>query len=189
MSRPTLLAALLVTLGLAACEAGPPAAPPSDHSGASHGRAAGTSADLARQLAALRRETAAYHNFDKAVEAGYTERITPCWAHRTLGAMGYHYGNPGLIDGTVELLRPELLIYEPGPSGHLRLVGLEYIVPIDAWEGKAPPTLLGQEFHPHSFLPIYKLHVWLWRDNPRGTFADWNPTVSCQHAAETEVFE
>jgi hypothetical protein len=21
--------------------------------------------------------------------------------------------------------------------------------------------------------------VWAWRDNPNGTFADWNPRVSC----------
>jgi hypothetical protein len=31
----------------------------------------------------------------------------------TLGGMGFHHGNTGLIDGTVELLRPELLLYEP----------------------------------------------------------------------------
>jgi hypothetical protein len=60
---------------------------------------------------------------------------------------------------------------------------------IDDWQGATPPELLGQRFHPHSFLPIYKLHVWLWRDNPAGMFADWNPKVSCAHAAETETFD
>jgi hypothetical protein len=26
---------------------------------------------------------------------------------------------------------------------------------------------------------LYELHVWAWRDNPNGTFVDWNPQVSC----------
>ena len=30
--------------------------------------------------------------------------------------------------------------------------------------------------------PFYELHVWAWRDNPKGTFADMNPSVSCEHA-------
>jgi hypothetical protein len=149
----------------------------------------GTAAAIQRDLAALRRATASFHHLEKADAAGYGTEITPCWQHLTLGAQGYHFGNPELIDGTVSLLEPELLMYEPQPGGHMRLVGLEYVVPIDAWEGEDPPTLLGQEFHPHSFLPIYKLHVWLWRANPAGMFADWNPRVSCDFAAEAEYFD
>ena len=189
ISRQTRTALVaLLGLALAACESAPaPLAP--EQARLSHGGHTRGAAGLGRELAALRRVTAPYHNFDRAAEAGYGAQITPCWEHRTLGAMGYHYGNPELIDGNVSLLEPELLIYEPQPGGHMRLVGMEYIVPIDAWEGTSPPTLLGQEFHPHSFLPIYKLHVWLWRDNPRGTFADWNPKVTCDFAAETEFFE
>ena len=26
----------------------------------------------------------------------------------------------------------------------------------------------------------YELHVWAWRENPNGTFVDWNPLVSCE---------
>jgi hypothetical protein len=187
--------ALLAALGGAACtsdrsitvDEGQASA--ASHGRASHLHATPASAEQNRQLAELRRATAPFHDFEAADAAGYGERITPCWEHSTLGAMGYHYGDPSLIDGTVELLRPELLMYEPGPGGQLRLVGMEYIVPIDAWEGDGPPTLLGEEFHPHSSLPIYKLHVWLWRNNPAGTFADWNPAVSCAHADDTETFE
>ncbi len=184
-------------LAVAACQADAPTTPDDHiaaHAGASHSRTADRTAELNKQLAALRQVTAQFHTFKKAVEAGYSAQITPCWEHRTRGAQGYHYGKPSLIrDGIVSLLEPELLMYEPGPSGHLRLVGIEYIVFIEDWEarhgvGADPPTLLGQEFHPHSFLPIYKLHVWLWRDNPRGTFADWNPKVSCEFAAETDYF-
>lgn len=142
------------------------------------------------ELAELRLLTAPFHNFAKAVEAGWAAQITPCWHHVTQGAMGYHYGNPDLIfdGGHVDLLEPEALMYEPGPAGQLRLVGLEYIVFIDDWTEASPPVLLGQPFEQHSFLPIYKLHIWLWRNNPNGLFADWNPKVSCEHAEETELF-
>ena len=29
---------------------------------------------------------------------------------------------------------------------------------------------------------FYKLHVWAWKANPRGAFADMNPDVTCEHA-------
>lgn len=182
----------LAVLAVAACNADAPSAsgpdPAAEHADASHARTVAQPADLDRNLVPLRQATAQFHNFGKAVEAGYDHRLTPCWEHRTLGAMGYHQADTLLIDGTVDLLKPEVLMYEPGPGGQLRLVGMEYIVPIDAWTGAEPPTLLGQEFHPHSFLPIYKLHVWLWRDNPSGIFEDWNPKVSCEHADATDTF-
>lgn len=156
---------------------------------ASHANAATASAEPSRDLATLRRATASFHRIETAAAAGYTEQITPCWEHVSQGAMGYHIGRPELIDGTVSLLEPELLIYEPQREGGMKLVGMEYIVPIDAWTGDSPPMLLGQTMHRHSALPIYKLHIWLWQRNPRGVFADWNPAVSCAHAAETETFE
>ena len=28
--------------------------------------------------------------------------------------------------------------------------------------------------------PFYELHVWAWRDNPNGSFVDWNTRVSCE---------
>jgi hypothetical protein len=31
------------------------------------------------------------------------------------------------------------------------------------------------------FDPHYDRHVWLYRDNPNGLFAQFNPNVSCQH--------
>ncbi|HEX2188601.1 MAG TPA: hypothetical protein VHG51_06860 [Longimicrobiaceae bacterium] len=181
---------LLATVGLAACAADAPSAPADAHASRGQAHAAPT-AGVNRQLAELRQATARFHDFDRAVEAGYAQ-ITPCWEHRTQGAMGYHYGREWPWDTDASLLEPELLIYEPGPGGQMRLVGMEYVVPKAAWDSispGAPPSLLGQEFHPHSSLPIYKLHLWLWRDNPRGTFADWNPKVSCAHAAQTDYFE
>jgi hypothetical protein len=181
----------LTIIGCACWVSGCSDATPFPAEGLQHTRIPAPSADVARQLAELRQATAPFHDFDRAVEAGYAAQITPCWEHRSRGAMGYHYGNPDFLfdGGAVNLLEPETLMYEPGPGGQLKLVGLEYIVFIDDWAGVDPPMLLGQAFHPHSFLPIFKLHIWLWRDNPAGMFADWNPKVSCRHAAETEFFD
>jgi len=147
------------------------------------------------QLADLRQVTARFHDIEAAQDAGYEAQVTVCWAHSSAGAMGYHYGKLP-FDATVDLLEPELLMYEPQPGGHARLVGMEYVVPFAAWaeaghdlnDPDDVPELLGQKFTPHSILPIFKLHIWLWRNNPEGMFEDWNPKVSCEHAAETEVF-
>ena len=148
------------------------------------------------QLAQLRAVTARFHSIDVAKQAGYSTQITPCWAHHSAGGMGYHFGNTNLFDATVDLLNPETVIYEPQAGGHMRLVGMEYIVPLEAWGAAGHdlndptdvPQLLGQRFTRHSFLPIFKLHIWLWRNNPSGTFADWNPKVSCQNAESSEIF-
>jgi hypothetical protein len=148
------------------------------------------------QLAELRKVTARFHTLEAARQAGYAAQITPCWAHHSAGAMGYHYGNTALFDATADLLQPELLIYEPQAGDHMRLVGMEYLVPLAAWQAAGHdlndpsdvPELLGQKFTRHSFLPIFKLHIWLWQNNPSGMFADWNPSVSCQYADSTEVF-
>jgi hypothetical protein len=150
----------------------------------------------ARQLAELRKVTARFHRLEAAMAAGYETQITPCWAHHSAGAMGYHYGKIDLLDAEVDLLEPEVVMYEPLAGGLMRLVGMEYIVPLAAWEGAGHdlddpadvPELLGQKYTRHSFLPIFKLHIWLWRDNPAGVFADWNPKVTCAHAEDTEVF-
>jgi hypothetical protein len=157
---------------------------------------AGAARANASQLAKLRAVTARFHNWEAAVAAGYETQITPCWAHHSAGAMGYHYGKTDLIDAVVDLLQPELLMYEPLAGGHMRLVGMEYIVPLAAWQEAGHdlddpadvPELLGQKYTRHSFLPIFKLHIWLWSDNPAGVFADWNPNVTCAHAESTEVF-
>ena len=102
--------------------------------------------------------------------------------------MGVHFVNSALVDGKLDVNAPEALIYEV-KNGRARLVGVEYIVPAAAWtptQDEPPvPVLEGQLFHfnesPNRFgLPaFYELHVWAWRDNPNGTFADWNTRVSC----------
>ena len=184
----------LVLLGsvLSACEPRTDATEPAQSS--IPAASVGTDNEIA--LAALRQVTARLHTLDAAKQAGYDAQITPCWAHHSAGAMGYHYGKLALLDANVDLLEPEVVMYEPQAGGNMRLVGMEYIVPLAAWQAAGHdlnnandvPELLGHRYTRHSFLPIFKLHIWLWRDNPTGVFADWNPKVSCANADSTEVF-
>ncbi|HUF28472.1 MAG TPA: hypothetical protein VMM18_15955 [Gemmatimonadaceae bacterium] len=141
------------------------------------------SAKVERQLAQLRAITAPFHRFEAAAKAGWGTRITDCFSDPELGGMGYHYGNVDLIDGTVDPLAPELLLYEPMKNGRLRFVAVEYIVPFDAWQGSEPPQLFGLSFGRNEAFGLWVLHVWHFRNNPNGIFADWNPDVTCAHAA------
>jgi hypothetical protein len=81
---------------------------------------------------------------------------------------------------------PELVMYEPQQGGGQQLVGVEYIVPFDQWSQPNPPTVLGQMLHRNEALSLWVLHVWLWRENPSGLYADWNPNVSCTNATTSE---
>ena len=98
--------------------------------------------------------------------------------------MGIHYVNGDLIkDPTLDLAKPEAVMYEPQADGSLALVAVEYITHI------GPVALEGQLFsfvnapNRYGLDPFYELHVWAWRANPTGTFADMNPDVSCEASA------
>ena len=140
---------------------------------------AGTAED--RDLATLRTVTTPLQDFDRATAAGWSTEITPCMTDAA-GGMGFHYGDATLIDGSVSLDKPEVLLYEPQAGGQMKLVGVEYIVPLSAWTAPNPPHLLGRDFHVIDAFQVWALHVWLWKDNPSGLYSDWNPQVSCQYA-------
>ncbi|HSG46821.1 MAG TPA: hypothetical protein VLA43_03285 [Longimicrobiales bacterium] len=129
-------------------------------------------------LAALRAATAPFHRLEAGMEAGWSTQLTPCLASPA-GGMGYHYANLALFDGEVTVTEPETLLYAPARNGGLRLVAVEYIIPLDAWQGTDPPELLGQQFHRNEPVGIWALHAWVWHHNPNGIFADWNPRISC----------
>jgi hypothetical protein len=138
------------------------------------------------ELDALKDNLSAYRSLSAAQAAGWDTPITPCWYATGSGGMGYHYGNPDLIDGTPSLENPEAFMYEPQEDGSMKLVGLEYIVPIAAWTGDEPPSLVGESFMRMDDLGLYALHIWLWEENPSGLYAPWNPKVSCDNAEESE---
>lgn len=150
--------------------------------------------EVRSQVNELRRATAQYHNDGRAMDDGWSVAFPePCLAHEREGAMGLHLLNPELIAeqeaDAVEVTRPEFLVYEPGPADQMKLVAVEYVVPFTARPADAaPPTLFGQDFHANEAFGVWALHVWAWRHNPSGIFADWNPKVSCEHADEVRTF-
>jgi hypothetical protein len=165
-----------------ACEPAPPTSPPAGSGTFGHVQAAQLAAGvrLERDLASLRSATARYHRIEEAHLAGYDTQFPPGCFSSAGGAMGYHFLSPDRV-GTLSVTEPQLLMYEPQKNGRLRLVGVEYIVP--GSPDDEPPALFGRPFHYNAVFGVWALHVWAWAHNPNGTFADWNPTVSCEHAA------
>jgi hypothetical protein len=142
--------------------------------------AATVSAQGNASLAAVRAATAQFHRSEVAEATGYFN-TGECVELPGVGAMGYHFVNFGLVDLELNPTQPEILVYAPSPSGNMKLVAVEYAVPIGPWDAiyDYPPSVLGQNLHPAPHLGLYILHAWVWQHNPAGMFADWNPNVSC----------
>jgi len=140
-----------------------------------------------KDIAALRQATVKFHDFAAAQNAGWSTQITGCMVDPDgAGAMGYHYGNTDIIDATARVDQPELLLYEPDANGRLTLVAVEYIIPYSFHSrDAAPPKLFGRDFAQVDAFGLWGLHAWVWKDNPSGMFAPWNPKVNCAHAAST----
>jgi hypothetical protein len=116
-----------------------------------------------------------------AVSEGYAP--IPCASGIDGGAMGVHYVSETLLKAdTIDIAHPQAVMYEPGPDGKMTLIAVEYIT------SKGPASLQGQLFNftgapnRYGLGPFYELHVWAWKSNPRGAFADMNPNVTCEHA-------
>ena len=130
---------------------------------------------------AVREANARFTDVATATAEGYAP--IPCVSGPTGGAMGIHYVNGAYLeDGVIDIAKPEAVMYEPKEDGSLELIAVEYITT------KGPANLNGHLFNfntePNRYgLPaFYELHVWAWRENPTGTFADMNPKVSCDAA-------
>lgn len=149
-------------------------------------------AEIARLLDELRARTAAWHDPEKAIEAGYTfdvgcvdERAVEGVSPADARGMGRHLVNLGLEfdGGQVDLLNPEIALYARNEGGELRLAALDYVVhEIDVPspdDGGVAPVMpeLGMPFHWSPAHGVWMFHLWLWWPNPHGMFADWNPTV------------
>jgi hypothetical protein len=102
------------------------------------------------------------------------------------GAMGVHFLNAANIGPTLDPTKPQVLIYEP-VGNKLVLAGAEWFVPVQAAPNGAPTifgqTLAGPMDGHEPIMPAtlkhYDLHVWLWKDNPRGMFTSTNSGVKC----------
>ncbi|KPI01043.1 hypothetical protein OK074_5623 [Actinobacteria bacterium OK074] len=165
-------------------------------------------------LAKTYQGTAKYQYEASALADGYVR--TACTADPQLGGMGYHDVKASLF-GSLDPAKPAALLYEDadanrdewdfGDLGDVtdpadtaadeprRLVAAEWIV-VDKDGDPATtddrPTLFGQKFDGPTTLPglplHYSLHAWLWKPNPSGMFAPWNPTVKCPTGEPTTTY-
>jgi hypothetical protein len=181
LRRIGLLTALSLAIAGLAAQTAP--AHPSHGPAAAHGTHDQTD-DLRRARTATRR----FRNVRVAREAGYAA-TGECVQDPKYGGMGIHYANEELIaDGELDVTKPEILVYQPMPGGKLRLGAVEY------FQADADQDLATDPDRPYLFdlpfdgpmlghepgMPIhYDLHVWLYRHNPAGLFAAWNPRVHC----------
>jgi hypothetical protein len=102
------------------------------------------------------------------------------------GAMGVHFLNPANIGPKLDPAKPQVLLYE-AVGDKLVLTGAEWFMPV-AVAGNTAPSIFGQtlagpmdghEPIMPAALRHYDLHVWLWKDNPRGMFTSTNASVKC----------
>ena len=95
LTNRLILSAALLPLGWAAAcgsykTTSPASAPPS----------------LPADVEALRATLAPFTSLNLAKSAGYNTALTDCMSNGDLGAMGIHFGNTALIDGTADPLHP-----------------------------------------------------------------------------------
>lgn len=102
------------------------------------------------------------------------------------GAMGVHLLNVSNIGPNLDPAKPQVLIYEP-VGDKLKLVAAEWFMPVELAKG-VTPEIFGQKLagpmdgHSPIMPPTlrhYDLHVWLWKNNPKGIFTSTNSAVKC----------
>ncbi|MBC7842635.1 MAG: hypothetical protein H7099_09990 [Gemmatimonadaceae bacterium] len=192
-SIPSLSLAIVVLL--AGCARDAATAPlPDDALPSASIDANGAGASRIRQallLAKIAAATAKYQRESVAVNDGYTF-ITPCFFSAVgLGARGQLYRKTPLLDGLIDPKQPEILLYEPQEDGQMKLVGVHFVVLAAPWDAANPGVvpMLGSEplrdrrAPGAAPFPSYSIFVALWRRNPSGLYADFNPAVSCKYAA------
>jgi hypothetical protein len=149
-----------------------------------------SSPETQHKLKTVRQATKRFRDVGEARRAGYVPS-GECVSSPE-GAMGVHYTHPGLAqDERLNIRRPEILVYEPRGEQR-RLVAVEYYRPdadgrLDTDDDR--PYVFGRGFdgpmegHEPGMPVHYDLHAWLWKRNPAGAFAMWNPRVECPQEA------
>ncbi|MGW6822505.1 hypothetical protein [Streptomyces sp. NPDC055005] len=173
----TLILITTATLALTAA-AGPTVA--SAASGADTGRAAA-------DRAVTYRATAPFLRHAGGVKAGYVPDKYCVADPAGTGALGYPHFNHA-YDNSVDPAKPAALYYEDDGRGGKRLTGVQWLVydkDQDLTTDGDRPKLFGRSFtgplrgHFPGQPVHYALHMWLWKENPKGTYETYNPAVTC----------
>lgn len=136
--------------------------------------------DLRKTYEATKR----YRSEQRAISDGYL-RTDDCVEDPELGGMGYHYVNPKYV-GSTDPRHPAAVLYEEDhETGKRELVAVEWVVPNT---GQPVPRIFDRNFDgPFDFPPVgphYSLHAWIFKKNPKGVFAPYNPRVHCEPCTE-----
>ena len=122
------------------------------------------------ELQQARAATARYRNIENAKKDGYSN------INVDVPNMGHHFMNTSLIDGTFDIRKPAILVYNGLDTGNPELVAVEYAVPLtdplpegftgsaDVWKGD-------------SGFPFWLVHAWVWKYNHDVAFNWTNPDV------------
>ena len=187
---PKIVAALVLALALA---------PRVSEAQAKQAGAPASAAKLSPELMSARDALAKYADPLVAVRDGYFSTVACVdYPHGGKdgpvdyppGAMGIHFLNPANIGPQLDPAKPQVLLYEQ-VGGKLTLTGAEWFAPVAVAGDKAPAifgqTLVGPMDGHEPIMPAalrhYDLHVWLWKDNPRGMFTSTNAAVKCDPKA------
>ena len=115
--------------------------------------------------------TAKYNDFDQAIADGYVD------INVIVPEMGYHYLKMDNLNATFEYDKPEILVYNKEENGRMKLVALEYAVPISL-SANAPSGFTGDNDHWSVYQGVlWTLHAWIWEYNPDGVFNATNPLI------------
>ena len=132
-----------------------------------------------RALATLRRATARYHELEAAIADGFV-LLHECEVRPGEGAVGILYVHlDRYLDGIIDPGAPDGLLYAPRRNGKPQLAGVELALPAEMWSSPQPPTFLGVPFQSEEEFGALGLHIWLWRHNPDGLFAQAHPGITC----------
>lgn len=122
------------------------------------------------ELQQVRAATARYRNIENATNDGYSNIDV------NVENMGHHFMNTNLVDGTFDIRKPEILVYNGLDSGNPELVAVEYAIPITE---PLPEGFTGSAdvWNGNSGFPLWLVHAWVWKYNPDGAFNWTNPDV------------
>jgi len=122
------------------------------------------------ELQQVRAATARYRNIENATNDGYSNIDV------NVENMGHHFMNTNLVDGTFDIRKPEILVYNGLDSGSPELVAVEYAIPITE---PLPEGFTGSAdvWNGNSGFPFWLVHAWVWKYNPDGVFNWTNPDV------------
>ena len=115
--------------------------------------------------------TARYNDFDNAINDGFVD------INVIVPEMGYHYLKADHLNATFEYDKPEILVYNKEENGRMKLVAVEYAVPI-ALSPNPPSGFTGTNDAWAVYQGVlWTCHAWIWEYNPDGVFHPTNPLV------------